>query len=52
MSHTDKSIEDITAALMRGYAEMSEINLEEAELCLGSDNEALSICEENLTECE
>lgn len=52
MSHTDKSIEDIAAVLMHGYVEMSKINLEEAELCLGSDNEALLVYEENLTECE
>lgn len=52
MSHTDKNMEDIVKALAEGYAAMSEINLEEAELCLGSDNDALRVCEEKLTECE
>lgn len=52
MSHTDKKIEDIEKALAEGYKAMAEINLEEAELCTVSDNEALRSCEEKLTECE
>ncbi len=52
MSHTDKRAEDIIQALKNGYIEMSEINLEEAESGLASDNDALRSCEEKLTECE
>lgn len=52
MSHTDKTVEEIKNELIKGYLEMSEINLEEADLSLKSDNEALWICEEKLTECE
>lgn len=52
MSHTDKNIKDILTELECGYKEMSEINLEEANISIISDNEALLCCEENLTECE
>ncbi len=52
MSHTDKTIEEIKNELLKGYLEMSEINLEEADFSLESDNDALRICEEKLTECE
>ncbi|MGN1116198.1 MAG: hypothetical protein ACI4TH_06505 [Candidatus Ornithomonoglobus sp.] len=38
--------------LMEGYLEMSEINLEEAENSQTACNEALRVCEQNLTECE
>ncbi len=52
MSHTCKNFEEIMEALKKGYTEMSEINLEEANNGLKSDNDALRICEEKLTECE
>ncbi len=52
MSHTDKRAEDILKELERGYIEMSGINLEEAESSTVSDNDALRIGEEKLTECE
>ncbi len=52
MSHTDKRADDILKQLEKGYIEMSEINLEEAESSTVSDNDALRICEEKLTECE
>lgn len=39
-------------ALRNGYILMSEINLEEANLSVKSDNDAFRICEEELTECE
>lgn len=52
MSHTDKNMEDVVQMLMKGYIAMSEINLEESDLCIESDNDALRICEEKLTECE
>lgn len=38
--------------LKKGYEEMSEINLGLAKMCLEADNEALSIGESYLTECE
>ena len=49
MSHKDK---ELFEALARGYAEMSEINSALAEEVVVAGNEALEICEENLTECE
>lgn len=52
MSHTQKTDNDILTALRKGYIEMSEINLEESNLCVESDNEACQICEKELTECE
>lgn len=52
MSHTDKNVKDIENQLIQGYLEMSEINLEEANSYVEFDNEALRICEEQLTECE
>ncbi len=52
MSHTNKTNKDIINALKKGYIVMSEINLEEANLYVESDNEALQIYEEKLTECE
>lgn len=52
MSHTGKKIEETIISLIKGYEEMSEINLEEAETGLVSDSDALRICEEKLTECE
>lgn len=51
MSHTELS-KDIFEMLKKGYEEMSEINLEEANAALSSDNDAVAVCEENLTECE
>lgn len=38
--------------LKDGYIKMSKENIFLAEMCLKSDNEALSVCEEKLTECE
>ena len=38
--------------LKNGYIKMSKENTFLAEMCLKSDNEALSVCEEKLTECE
>ena len=52
MSHTDKNFKDFENELKNGYIEMSEINLEEANLSIVSDNEALEECEVKLTECE
>ena len=44
--------EALIKQLEKGYKEMSEINLELAQMCLEADNESLSLCEEKLTECE
>ena len=52
MSHTDKNKKDIFELLKNGYTQMSEINLEEANMCLESDNSALELFEKELTECE
>ena len=52
MSHTNTTNKDIMDILMNGYIEMSEINLEEANLCVKSDNEAYRVYEEKLTERE
>lgn len=52
MSHTGKKIKDIEKELIKGYIEMSGINLEEANLCTQADNEALDAVETQLTECE
>ena len=38
--------------LKSGYKSMAKENLFLAEMCLKTDNEALSVCEEKLTECE
>lgn len=38
--------------LKNGYKMMAEENLFIARMCLKADNEALSVCEEKLTECE
>ncbi len=38
--------------LKQGYKEMASLNLSLARMCFESDNEALSCCEEKLTECE
>jgi len=38
--------------LARGYKGMTSFNLSYAEMCLEADNEAMSVCEEKLTECE
>ena len=34
------------------YKEMASLNLTLAQMCFEADNEALSCCEEKLTECE
>ena len=39
-------------SLKQGYKEMASLNLTLAQMCLEQDNEALSLCEEKLTECE
>lgn len=52
MSHTDKNNKDSINELKNGYIYMSEINLEEANVSLKSDNEAYRIYEQKLTECE
>ena len=38
--------------LKEGYKEMASLNLSLARVCFEADNEALSVCEEKLTECE
>ncbi len=38
--------------LKRGYREMASLNLSLARMCFEADSEALSVCEEKLTECE
>ncbi len=38
--------------LKQGYREMASLNLTLAQMCFDADNEALSCCEEKLTECE
>ena len=38
--------------LKQGYKEMASLNLTLARVCFEADNEALSVCEEKLTECE
>lgn len=38
--------------LKQGYKEMASLNLTLAQVCFEADNEALSVCEEKLTECE
>lgn len=52
MSHTGKKAKDMEKDLIKGYIEMSQINLEEANLCPQADNEALEVSEAQLTECE
>ncbi len=39
-------------SLKQGYKEMASLNLSLAQMCLEADNDALSVCEEKLTECE
>ena len=50
MSHNNDK--ELYEALARGYAELSEINAALAAEGIAADNEALKICEDNLTECE
>lgn len=52
MSHKIGFNKDLESALARGYLEMSEINLEEAEAALTACGEALQSCESAITECE
>ena len=42
----------IRQKLAQGYKEMSRINLMRAEEAIESANEALSLCEQKLAECE
>ncbi len=39
-------------SLKIGYGEAAEFNLEYAEMCLCADNQALTVCEEKLSESE
>ncbi len=39
-------------SLKQGYKEMASLNLTLAQMCFEQDNQALSLCEEKLTECE
>ena len=39
-------------SLKQGYKEMASLNLTLAQVYFEADNEALSVCEEKLTECE
>lgn len=39
-------------SLKQGYREMASLNLSLAQMCFKADSEALSVCEEKLTECE
>ena len=52
MSHTDKNNKDFITELKNGYIAMSDINVEEANLSLESDNETYQMYEQKLTECE
>ena len=52
MSHRKKSKDELIKSLENGYKEMSDINLELAQLSIDADNECLLQCEEKLTECE
>ena len=53
-----RSVPEICAVYKRknllkdGYKKTADINLFIAGMCLEADNEALSACEEKLTECE
>ena len=38
--------------LKNGYGEAAEFNLSYAEMCLCADNQALTVCEEKLSESE
>ena len=38
--------------LKQGYKEMASLNLSLAQMCFEADNDALTCCEEKLTECE
>ena len=38
--------------LKQGYRKMASLNLTLAQMCFDADNDALSVCEEKLTECE
>ena len=39
-------------SLKEGYGEAAEFNAEYAEMCLCADNQALTVCEEKLSESE
>ena len=39
-------------SLKNGYGEAAEYNLKYAEMCLCADNQALTVCEEKLSESE
>lgn len=39
-------------SLKEGYGEAAEFNKDYAEMCLSADNQALTVCEEKLSESE
>ena len=43
---------EMALMMKKGYEEMSQINLEISEYCLGADDNALRFYEEKLAECE
>ena len=51
---TNKALEAvrIRVVLMRGYSRMGDLNVAIAEECCNADNDALSVGEQKLTECE
>ncbi len=48
----EKDKEEKRKALIKGYKETAEFNLEYAEMCLEADNAVLDFCEEKLSESE
>lgn len=48
----EKNRETKRIALIKGYKETAEINLEYAEMCLEADNAVSVFCEEKLSESE
>ena len=42
----------IRKSLIEGYKEMSRINLSLADSALAADNDAMTLCEQKLAECE
>ncbi len=54
----NKTLSDVSKKIKRekllkqGYKKTASLNLTLAEMCFEADNEALSCCEEKLTECE
>ncbi len=48
----ERQIKGIREGLKRGYQQMSEINLQIAQMCFGADCEQQQCYEEKLAECE